>query len=55
MVSVMSASRYITSASRDHPYVINVHPWSDSTEFGGMAEAVPIGEFMSVNKVSRDT
>ena len=38
MVSVTSASRYITSASYN-VYILDVHPRSDSTE---MAEAVPV-------------
>ena len=33
MVSVASALRYITSASKQ---ILDVHPWSDSTEFSGI-------------------
>ena len=34
-VSVTLASRYITSASRYHR-ILDIHPWSDSTEFRGI-------------------
>ena len=40
MVSVTSASRYATSASRYQSYFLDVHPRSDSTDLAG---AVPIG------------
>ena len=40
MISVTSASFYITSVSRYLPRIskkiIDVHPWSDSTEFRGI-------------------
>ena len=42
MVSVTSASRYITSASSYHPRThvskknLDAYPWSDSTEFRGI-------------------
>ena len=37
MVSVTSASRYITSASYYHPrYQSRSYPWSDTTEFRGI-------------------
>ena len=45
MVSVTSASRYATSASRYQSYFLDVHPRSDSTE---LAEAIPSG-FSSVS------
>ena len=44
MVSVTSASRYVTQASRyQSRYRLDVHPRSDSTE---LAEAVPIVIFI---------
>ena len=42
MVSVTSASRYITSASRYQSRSFDVHPRSDFTE---LAEAVPTDSF----------
>ena len=48
VVSVTSASHFITSASHYHPRYqrdprcYHVHPWSDSTIFAELAEAVPI-------------